>query len=72
MAIAEFGGDQQEAMDLVEAIANNCACEKDAHSVITKNCWLHEAMVKDQNFLNRILFARRNVAKLKREEHGEN
>lgn len=69
MAQVSFHGTQTESRDLSDAFARYCACTFDESSgARTSVCVGHQALVGDQDFLNRVLFYRRMRERLKREE----
>ena len=61
-------GTQQESFDLVNAIARNCTCEFGLMGVRLTTCAPHRMLTEDQRALNGLLFVRRMVARLRREE----
>ncbi|HEY1292750.1 MAG TPA: hypothetical protein VGJ60_06610 [Chloroflexota bacterium] len=61
-------GTQQESFDLVNAIARNCTCEFGLMGVRLVTCAPHRMLTDDQRALNGLLFARRMVKRLQREE----
>jgi hypothetical protein len=61
-------GTQQESFDLVNAIARNCTCEFGLMGVRLATCAPHRMLTEDQRALNGLLFARRMVERLSREE----
>ena len=69
MATPTWHGTQQESFDLVAAIQRNCMCEFDkATGARIATCAPHQMLTQDQRALNGLLFMRRKVACLKREE----
>ncbi len=52
-------GTQQEGLELVNAIARNCACVYGAFGLRASVCGGHEMLLKDQRALNGLLFARK-------------
>jgi hypothetical protein len=50
-------GTPQEANDLVNSLANNCACEFGQSGVRLSTCAAH-AMIEDQRTLDGLVFAR--------------
>lgn len=50
-------GNQQDALDLVNALARNCCCEFDGGQERISTCAAHQ-MMDDQRLLDRLLFAR--------------
>src|SRR3982751_5854699 len=63
-------GTQQESFGLVNAIARNCTCEFGLMGVRLGTCAPHRMLTEDQRALNGLLFARRMVKRLRREEWG--
>ncbi len=61
-------GTQQEAFDLVNAIARNCTCEFGLMGVRLATCAPHRMLTEDQRALNGLLFARRMAERLNSEE----
>lgn len=61
-------GSQQESLDLVNAVARNCTCEFGQMGVRLSVCAPLRMLVEDQRALNGLLFARRMVDRLRREE----
>ncbi len=67
---AAWHGTQSERMDLLRAIAHNCECQVDDMGVQLEGCALHRMLISDQRALDGLLFARRLVERLKRQEFG--
>jgi hypothetical protein len=67
VAAVVWHGNQQDALDLMNALARNCACETDAHGVRLSICAAHQ-MTEDQRVLDRLLFARYISARLRSQE----
>jgi NAD(P)-dependent dehydrogenase (short-subunit alcohol dehydrogenase family) len=63
-----WNGTQEESFALVNAIARNCACEFGAMGVRVSTCAPHRMLTEDQRALNGLLFVRRVVDRLMREE----
>ena len=61
-------GTQDEALALVDALARNCTCQFGMMNVRLSTCPGHTALVEDQGFLDRLLFERRDAARLRAEE----
>jgi hypothetical protein len=60
-------GTRQEANDLVNSLANNCACEYGQFGARLSTCAAH-AMMEDQRTLDGLLFARYMVERLLAQE----
>ena len=71
MAIPQtvFHGDEDETKAIVEAVANNCACTY-TDGIVTGQCAPHHMLVTDQRALNGLVWMRRAVSRLRREEFG--
>ena len=65
---ARWHGNQQDAFDLVNAIARHCTCEFGAKAVRVSTCSSHRILIEDQRALDGLLFARRIRPRLLREE----
>ena len=63
-----WNGTREESLALVDAIARNCTCEFGLMGVRLSTCTSHRMLTEDQHALNGLLFARRVVDGLKREE----
>jgi len=61
-------GTQQESFALIGAVARNCTCEEGPDGVRTVTCSSHRMLTDDQRALDGLLFARRMVERLMREE----
>lgn len=62
-------GTKDEADDLLRALGRNCTCEYETETGMkTSTCPGHEMMVGDQRAVDWLLFCRRNVVCLRREE----
>jgi hypothetical protein len=70
-AITVWHGTTMEGMTLSEVSTHNCQCEMDPESGIqSSTCPMHDAMVRDQRFLDGLVFARRIARQLLEEEFG--
>ncbi len=65
---AQWNGTRDESAALNNAIARNCSCEYNLAGARTTTCPSHEMLLHDQRALNGLLFMRRQVAQLRREE----
>ena len=63
-----WNGTQEESFALVNAIARNCTCEFGLMGVRLSTCAPHRMLTEDQRALNGLLFARKMVDRLLREE----
>jgi len=63
-----FYGTQDETYALVNAIARICECTHGALGVLTSACASHQMLVTDQRALNGLVWMRRDVTRLRREE----
>jgi len=63
-----FPGDQDETLLIVNAVARNCACTYALTGAQTSMCGAHEMLVSDQRALNGLVWMRRDVTRLRREE----
>jgi hypothetical protein len=63
-----WNGTREESDALVNAIARNCTCEFSHRGVLLQKCRAHRMLTEDQRALNGLLFARRCVHRLRREE----
>ena len=63
-----WNGTQEESLALVNAIARNCTCEFGLMGVRLSTCAPHRMLTEDQRALNGLLFARKMVDRLLREE----
>ncbi len=64
-----FHGSQVEGLALADATNRNCTCEFDDMSgARTSTCPVHEALVKDQRFLDGLVFMRHLAERLLAEE----
>jgi hypothetical protein len=70
MIEVRWSGTAQEAADLTSAIARNCACTDAPTGGRMVTCAPHTMMLQDQRALNGLLFFRRIVERLRREEHA--
>lgn len=71
MAAPTFHGTTEEADDLVAALARNCECTFTPVGIRMSTCAVHDALINDQRWLDGLLFARRLVSVLTREEWTE-
>ena len=72
MSVVIWHRNQQEAFDLISAVTHHCTCGY--HSGTGERvfqCEPHRMVDEDQRALDRLLFARRIVLRLQREEFGE-
>ena len=67
MTAVIWHGTQQDALDLMNALAHNCSCEVNAEGVRLETCAAHR-MTEDQRALDRLLFARYIAARLRAQE----
>ena len=63
-----WNGTQEESFALVNAIARNCTCEFGLMGVRLSTCAPHRMLTEDQRALNGLLFARKMLDRLLREE----
>jgi hypothetical protein len=63
-----WNGTSEESLALVNAIARNCACEFGLMGVRLSTCAAHRMLTEDQRALDGLVFVRRVVDRLKREE----
>ena len=63
-----WNGTQEESFALVNAIARNCTCEFGLLGVRLSTCAPHRMLTEDQRALNGLLFARKMLDRLLREE----
>jgi hypothetical protein len=63
-------GDQQEALELLGAVARHCTCAIDARGLRYSSCPSHRMLVEDQRALDGLLFARWLADRLRGEEFG--
>ena len=61
-------GTAEEYSDFLLAVGRNCACDPNGAGAQVP-CGAHR-LLRDQRTVNRLLFARRIVARLARGEHG--
>lgn len=61
-------GSKQEALDLVDAVTHNCACEFSLAGVRLALCESHRMLVEDQRALDGLLFVRRMADRLRLQE----
>lgn len=61
-------GTADEGFALLVALAHNCTCETNAAGVRTNVCQPHRSIVKDQEWLDGLLFDRWLAPRLMREE----
>ena len=66
--LVEWHGTQEEALELVNCVARNCACQFSAMGSRMTLCDSHRMMSTDQRALDGLLFARYMVALLWAEE----
>ena len=66
-----FHGNQNEAADLVNAIARNCSCEYALMGVRVNTCPPHRMLVEDQRALDGLVFMRHQVKQLRGEEFSK-
>ena len=60
-------GTTDERDDLLKAIEHNCECQNEG-GFTTRVCPAHDMLGREQRTLDRLLFARRIVARLRAEE----
>jgi hypothetical protein len=65
-------GTDDERLDLLHAIAHNCACEVDDMGVQLEACASHRMLINEQRVLDGLLFARRMTDRLRRQEFDTN
>lgn len=68
ITVATWHGTPAESLDLVNAVANNCACPFDAVGARVSACEPHQMLATDQRALDGLLFVRRMAAHLQRQE----
>ena len=61
-------GTQTEALELLQALSQNCSCVLTAEGVRLSTCAPHDMLSSDQRAVDGLLFARRIAARLLREE----
>jgi hypothetical protein len=66
--LATWHGTSEEALELVNVIARNCACTIGSSGERLQVCAPHEMLTGDQRALDGLLFARRMVERLRTEE----
>ena len=64
-------GTQTEALELLQALSHNCACVVSAEGVRLAICAAHEMLADDQRAMDGLLFARRILERLVREEFAD-
>lgn len=67
MATPVWHGTDDERAKLNSAIAHNCECEA-SDGIVPLDCAAHKMLREDQTTLDRLVFARRIIAALQREE----
>jgi len=68
MATVIWHGTLNERLDLANAVRRNCACEFGLMGVRLSTCASHHMLTEDQRALDGLLFGRRIVRCLSREE----
>lgn len=63
----DWRGTTQESWDLQRALNRHCSCSLASDRTLDR-CGPHRLLVEDQDLLNRLLFVRRIVQRLLREE----
>jgi hypothetical protein len=63
-----WNGTEQEACDLLQAIARNCACKFGSDGARTVTCEPHAGLVHDQRWLDGMLLGRYIANRLIEEE----
>ena len=66
--LVEWHGTPDEALELVNCVARNCACQFSAIGTRTTLCDSHRMLSTDQRALDGLLFARYMAARLWAEE----
>jgi hypothetical protein len=69
--LAIWHGTDLEQSEFLAAITHNCTCVVDEQKKTKTVCAPHEAMVHNQDFLNKMLFMRRMRGRLLKEEYRE-
>jgi hypothetical protein len=67
--LAIWHGTQQESLELLQAVARNCACRVLSGKTVSA-CAAHRMLAHDQRAIDGLLFGRRIVAHLLEEEFG--
>ena len=52
-------GTQQECLELLAVIGDNCTCTADRRGMLTTSCPAHRMLLREQRALDGLLFARR-------------
>jgi hypothetical protein len=68
MTVASWHGTHQESLELVNAVASNCACEIGDMGEHLTVCEPHRMLATEQRALDGLLFVRRMAERLRREE----
>ena len=63
-----WNGTRAEALQLLDIISSNCACEFDALKVRRSTCSVHRILTEEQRTLDGLLFARHMAERLLVEE----
>jgi len=58
-ADTEWHGNDAEAEELKRALNRNCQCKYDDFGSVSDMCVVHKALLKDQRFLDGLLFVKR-------------
>jgi hypothetical protein len=62
-------GTPEEANDLADSVAHNCACDMDESGIRAGTCVAHQ-MLEDQRTLDRLVFARFMARRMLAHEFG--